>query len=248
MERKKINRLFLISCLTFFVLAGCGRTAEREQATPARADQPPILVQPPALPGPTFATTATPTAVSTPAASPKPELLPEPGANLLSNPTCDGHHNYIPDDWTSVPSEEMWWTVSWKESNPPFEADSTACRWAQTSTRNFEFDPSGHDGYLYQVVAATQELITLEFSGWWTSNHLIRFAVLVDGAESPDGPWTPVWVAFESTTSTKRNWVEIPLRSVALDQGWPYYRFGVFCSYEGRQSGCKVTLLHFGVR
>jgi hypothetical protein len=253
---EQVVRLLLVYCLTFLVLAGCGRTVGPVQPSPTKADEPPVLTRSAIISSPTFTanvppttfSTATPSNIPPPTLTPEPKPLSGPNANLLINPTCNGRHGYIPDDWTSVPSEEMWWTVSWKESNPPFEADSTACRWAQVSNRNDSFDPSGHVGYIYQVVAANPELATLEFSGWWTSNNLIRFAVLVDGAESPAGPWAPVGVAFESTVSTDRQWVEIPLRSVAIEQSWPYYRFGLFCHYQGGSSGCKATLLHFGLR
>lgn len=279
-KQVQLNILFLVSCMIYLVLAGCGQNVRQEQATPVKIGEPPTHTQSMDLPNSTFTAIMPPIAVSTPtsntlpiltptsflpivanphevttattmplpALTTAPESLPDPGDNLLQNPTCNGRHNHIPDVWISVPSEEMWWTVSWKESNPPYENDSTACRWAQTTTRDFAFDPSAHKGYLYQIVAANPELTTLDFYGWWTSNYLINFAVLVDGATSPGGPWSPVWVAFESTASTNRNWVEIPLRSMTLDQGWPYYRFGLFCRYEGGSSGCKATLLHFGVR
>ena len=201
-------------------------------------------------------------------AFPVPEL---PGDNLIVNPWFRDANNPAEeglDGWTRLLTNGVGWVLSQKESNPApdivISGDcgnasvycGTSARWAEivSGPQAGNVYPN-IDVFLYQVVAANAADRQLKFFTHWVSHRVAAADVSIYGSQSPNGPWTLVWVPFFHSQDVvivppggdvSELWEETGFLETTLDQGYSHYKVELRARLpEGDGVGFKMTGLYF---
>lgn len=207
---------------------------------------------PPASPPPTptqSVATSTPTRSPSPSSTPPhpfpDNLIVNPWFRKLDDPTKSGL-----DGW-SQETDAGAWSHSQKGSNPsPDQITGTAARWADGSGMGGGPGVAGANSYLYQIVATNPSDHTLQFQIWWIVLWIEEAKVTIYGGDSPDGPWTEVWMPFRTVESQGAStaWAQTPIMNLQLNQGHSYYKVELFGKYPvSTTAGVKYTGVLFRV-
>ncbi len=202
-------------------------------------------------------------------AFPVPEL---PDDNLIVNPwfrdDADPSAAGL-DGWTRVLTNGVGWVTSQKESNPSPTIvvsgrcgyDSVYCgtsaRWAKIVSGPYAGQTFPNiDVYLYQVVDSGAQTKELTFFMHWVSHRVAAAEVTIFGSQSPNGPWTQVWVPFFHSQDEviyppggeiEEIWEETGFLETTLGQGFRYYKVQFRANLpEGEGVGFKMTGVYFG--
>jgi len=190
---------------------------------------------------------------------------PLPGGNLLTNPwfrSFSNPNDSSLDGWTDEAGLDKYWSSSQKESNPtPDIVISGVCgnsnQYCGTAGR-LSWRPGqsggigvpGVDSYLSQVVPSNPDNRLLKFSTWWVSHTVDPAEVIIYGGNSPNGPWTSLWVPFSivdtGVSSDQDLWAQTELLEKTLASGYSYYKIRIHAKLTSEvQSGFKIAGIFF---
>lgn len=165
------------------------------------------------------------------------QQLPED--NLIRNPWFRDQSNTTAshDEWVITDA----WGLSQKNSNPTF--DDVVGTSARIGTPKASYDELHA---MYQVVEADPTQPVLIFQMWQVSRSLNELKATIYGGNSPDGPWQEVWQPWVQQQSSV-HWMQTPLFETELEEGYPFYKLELACSYSHGIAGCKYTGVYFTV-
>jgi hypothetical protein len=194
---------------------------------------------------------------------------PLPDDNLVSNPwfrsATDPTKSAL-DGWTDAAGQDKYWSSSQKESNPSPDIIvsgvcgfqpvycGTGARLSTTPGQSGGVAKPGVDSYLYQVVPANSSHRKLTFFTHWVSHQVEIAEVTIYGGNSPNGPWTSLWVPFSHTQlgvsspseSEPDLWTQTEFLDMTLTTGYSYYRIEIHSRLPpGDQTGFKITGIYF---
>jgi len=188
------------------------------------------------------------TAIVIPTSQPDPPM----GVNLINNPwfrdASDNTKGGL-DGWSqaTVLGE---WGVSQKGSNPsPDNVVGTAARWGDSAIAGNITGVPGIDAYLFQVVSAGKTHSTLVVQLWFVTLDIDEVKVSIYGSESKNGPWTEVWVPWQSTTGSmpRGKWNQTPVLTTELEKTFGFYKFELHGRYKDTDgtAAVKYTGVYF---
>jgi hypothetical protein len=200
-----------------------------------------------------------------------------PAGNLIINPwlskVVNGQLKLDTAGWVFEGSP-TWGTGNAKPDCPgpsPWGTSYTL-RWARQANQTPEFHPNV-EVRVHTVVSANSAHQTVKFFMHWVM-HRMTLKANIYGGQSPAGPWTQVWAAFEHVETVDwrpapgeprseawmhftsmpgkfDDWFAPVPRTKMLSQGYPYYKVELRASYptpDNTASGAvggKVTGLYF---
>ncbi len=181
------------------------------------------------------------------------EVDPLPAGNLVSNPWFRSAARTTKpglDGWTDPAAPNGYWTTSQKSTNPtPDGISGTSSRLADGRGQGGGgFGQGGVDAWLYQVVEANPSNTTLWFFTHWVTGWIDEASITIYGGETPQGPWTQVWVPLYVTqlTTSDHVWTQTELLSQQIAVGYPYYKVEAFGRYPAdRSQGFKFSGTYF---
>ena len=194
-----------------------------------------------------------------------------PGDNLIVNPWFRSANDRTApgfDGWTRLYTNGVSWGPSQKESNPSPDIVvsgtcgfkevycGTAARWAEQSGVLYP----NIDVFMYQVVAADPSQRQLRFFSHYVSHRVERAAVTIFGSNSPDGPWTVLWIPLNHSQPNQvvpenggqeELWEQTGFLERGIEEGYPYYKIEVQARLpelpngQIRGAGFKLTGIYF---
>ena len=184
-------------------------------------------------------------------------LLFNPWFRSISNPTLSSL-----DGWIDAAGPNKYWSTSQKESNPsPDIVESGVCgfekvycgtgaRLSPMPGQSGGIGVPGVDAYLYQVVSSDSSHHKLKFFTHWVSHKIDPAEVTIYGGNSPQGPWTKVWVPFsyvdDKNEGTVDLWTQTEFMEKTINKGYPFYKVEIHARLPGSEGvGFKITGIYF---
>jgi hypothetical protein len=201
-------------------------------------------------------------------------VAPLPEDNLIVNPwfrsSSDPTRSSL-DGWTDAAGLNKHWSSSQKESNPSQDLViagvcggkqvycGTAARLSPTPGQSGGLAEPEVDAYLYQVVSSRKTHQKLKFFAHWVSHRVEVAEVTIYGGDSPNGPWTSLWVPFffeqltlppKTVGDRASEWNQTDLVETIIAVGYDFYKIEIHARFpEPRwrigDIGLKITGVYF---
>jgi hypothetical protein len=193
-----------------------------------------------------------------------------PGDNLITNPwfrKFGNPNDSSLDGWTDAAGKDKYWSSSQKESNPSPDIVvsgvcggkqvycGTAARLSPTPGQSGGLGVPGVDAYLYQVVSANPGHRKLKFFTHWVSHRIDPAEVVIYGGNSPNGPWTQVWIPFYYVQKSvieppgggqEELWTQTEFLETTIKTGYAYYKVLIHANLpDSTTVGFKITGVYF---
>ncbi len=106
------------------------------------------------------------------------------------------------------------------------------------------------EAILYQVVSSDRSHQTLKFSTYWAATSVDHAEIVVFGGNSPDGPWTQIWMPFslgsqsedQVLPSSSEQWAYTDIAEISVENGFSHYKIEVLARLVEQEAEASFNL------